>query len=208
MGGSSLVGNACRMPLGAAERAGGDTAVIDGDVTVSCGALAARSLSFASTVTEAGVRPGDRVAVLLRRNADAAVAFFGTLAAGAVAVVVNDQLRPRQIEHILDHSGSSVLQSAAEMIDRLPRPLETKAVVIDADEVPATGSATPVPRVGGDVAEVVCNSRSTGLPKGVTFARQSLGGMHRVTSYVGICEHDRIASLLPFNFDMGGSPTR
>ena len=192
------------MLLGAAERAGGDAAVIDGAVTVSYGALAARSLSFASTVTEAGVRPGDRVAVLLRRNADAAAAFFGTLAAGAVAVVVNDQLRPRQIEHILDHSGSSVLLSAGEIIDRLPRPLATKAVVIDADEVPATGSATPVPRVGSDVAQVVYTSGSTGLPKGVTFSHANLwAGMHAVTSYVGISEHDRIASLLPFNFDYG-----
>jgi acyl-CoA synthetase (AMP-forming)/AMP-acid ligase II len=111
------------MLLRAAERAAGDAAVIDGAVTVSYRALAARSLSFASTVTEAGVRPGDRVAVLLRRNADAAAAFFGTLAAG---VVVNDQLRPRQIEHILDRSGSSLLLSAAEMIDRLPRPLENE----------------------------------------------------------------------------------
>jgi acyl-CoA synthetase (AMP-forming)/AMP-acid ligase II len=158
--------------LVAAESAGGDAAVIDAAVTVSYGALAARSLSFASTVTEAGVRPGDRVAVLLRRNAVAAAASFGTLAAGAV--VVTDQLRPRQIEHILGHSGSSVLLSAAEMIDRLPRRLETKAVVTDADEVPATGSATPVPRVGGDVAQVVCTSRSTGLPKGVTFSHANL----------------------------------
>ena len=64
-------------------------------------------------------------------------------------------------------------------------------------------------RVGGDVAQVVCTSRSTGLPKGVTFSHANLwAGMHPVTSSVGICEHDRIASPLPFNFDMGGSPTR
>jgi hypothetical protein len=40
--------------------------------------------------------------------------------------VVKDQLRPRQIEHILDRSGSSPLLSAAEMIDRLPRLLESE----------------------------------------------------------------------------------
>jgi long-subunit acyl-CoA synthetase (AMP-forming) len=81
--------------------------------------------------------------------------------------------------------------------------------VIDADEVPATGSATPVPRVGGGVAQVVCTSGSTGLPKVVTFSHADLwAGMHPVTSDVGICEHDRIGSLLPFNFDTGRSPTQ
>ena len=43
----------------------------------------------------------------LRRGADAAAAFFGVLAAGAVAVIVNELLRPRQIEHVLEHSGAS-----------------------------------------------------------------------------------------------------
>jgi long-subunit acyl-CoA synthetase (AMP-forming) len=64
-------------------------------------------------------------------------------------------------------------------------------------------------RAGGDVAQVVCTSGSTGLPKGVTFSHANLwAGMHPVTSCVGICEQDRIASLLPFNFDTGRSPTQ
>ena len=44
---------------------------------------------------------GDRVAVLLQRGAEAAAAFFGVLASGAIAVTVNESLRFRQIEHIL-----------------------------------------------------------------------------------------------------------
>ena len=47
------------------------------------------------------MEPGDRVAVLLQRGGDAAAAFFGVLASGAINVTVNESLRPRQIEHIL-----------------------------------------------------------------------------------------------------------
>jgi acyl-CoA synthetase (AMP-forming)/AMP-acid ligase II len=142
--------------------------------------------------------------MLLRRTADAAAAFFGTLAAGAIAVVVNDQLRPRQIEHILGHSGAVALLAAGELVDRLPRTLDTDAVVIDTAGVPAAAPATPVRRIGNDVAQIVYTSGSTGLPKGVTWSHANLrAGMEAVTSYVRISRRDRIASLLPFSFDYG-----
>jgi amino acid adenylation domain-containing protein len=197
-------GNACHILLAAGVWHRDDPAVIDGPATVSYGELAARSLAFASALTRAGVRPGDRVAMLLRRNADAAAAFFGVLAAGAIAVVVNEVLRPRQIEHILGHSGASVLLASADITGRLARPLATSAIVVDVNGVPQTATLAPAPRVAGDVAQIVYTSGSTGLPKGVTLSHANLwAGMHAVTSYVGISSADRIASLLPFSFDYG-----
>jgi amino acid adenylation domain-containing protein len=190
--------------LGTAERAGDEPAVIDGRTTVRYDELAARSLAVASTLKDAGTRPNDRVAILLRRSPDAASAFFGVLGAGGIAVVVNDQLRPRQIEHVLDHSGSSAVLTSSQIVDRLPRRPATNAAVIDVDELTVAGSATPVSRIGSDVAQIVYTSGSTGLPKGVTFSHANLwAGMHAVTSYVGISRRDRIASLLPFSFDYG-----
>jgi amino acid adenylation domain-containing protein len=197
-------GNACHILLGTAARNPDGAAIIDGATTLSYRELAERSLAFASRLTEAGVRSGDRVALLLRRNADAAASFFGVLAAGGIAVVVNEQLRPRQIEHILGHSGASVLLASADLIDRLPRPLTTSAALMDVGDVGGTATITPAPRVAGDVAQIVYTSGSTGLPKGVTLSHANLwAGMRAVTSYVGISSIDRIASLLPFSFDYG-----
>ena len=202
--GSALAANACQMLLGTAERHQDDPAVIDDPLTVSYGGLAGRALAIASSLKEAGIRPDDRVAVLLRRNADAAAAFFGVLAVGAIVVVVNDQLRPRQIEHMLSHSASSALLTSSDLIDRLPRPLETSAVLIDVEELPAAEWAPPVSRVESDIAQIVYTSGSTGLPKGVTFSHANLWtGMRAVTSYLGVSQRDRIASLLPFSFDYG-----
>jgi acyl-CoA synthetase (AMP-forming)/AMP-acid ligase II len=63
-----------------------------------------------------------------------------------------------------------------------------------------------VPRVGNDIAQIIYTSGSTGLPKGVTITHANLwAGVRAVTSYVGITDQDRIASLLPFSFDYGFS---
>ena len=107
--------------------AGHGPAVIDGDSVVTYEELASRSLRTAGTLAELGVQPGDRVAILTRRSADAAAAFYGVLAAGAVAVIVNELLRPRQVEYVLEHSGASALLVERAILDRLPRPLETNA---------------------------------------------------------------------------------
>jgi amino acid adenylation domain-containing protein len=198
------LGNAAQMLLATAAADPGQPAVVDGDVTTGYGALAARSLGIARTLRAAGVEPDDRVAVLLQRGADAAAAFFGVLASGAIAVTVNESLRPRQVEHILRHAGAGILVSSPDLTRRLPRPLETPARVLDIDDVDPREGFEPAPRVGSDVAQIIYTSGSTGLPKGVTISHANLwAGMNAVVGYLGITGDDRIASLLPFSFDYG-----
>jgi amino acid adenylation domain-containing protein len=198
------LGNAAQILLATAAADPAQPAVIDGDATTCYGELAARSLGIARTLQAVGVDPDDRVAVLLQRGADAAAAFFGVLASGAIAVTVNESLRPRQVEYILDHAGATVLLTSSELTRRLPRPLTTSARVVELDDVPASGSVQPVARVDSDVAHLIYTSGSTGLPKGVTISHGNLwAGMTAVVDYLGITREDRIASLLPFSFDYG-----
>jgi amino acid adenylation domain-containing protein len=199
-----FLGNAAQMLLSTAALAADRPAVIDGDRSISYGELAARSQAIASRLRWAGVGPGDRVAVLLQRGGDAAAAFFGVLASGAVAVTVNETLRPRQIEYILDHAEAAALLTSADLLDRLPRMLETTARILDVDDIPPRVIMEPELRVGSDVAQIIYTSGSTGLPKGVTVSHGNLwAGMHAVVHYLGLTKADRIASLLPFSFDYG-----
>jgi len=179
-------------------------AIVERDRTVTYAALVAQASGVVEALGAAGVRPADRVAILLNRSARAAAAFFGTVATGAIAINVNETLRPRQIEHILDHCGASVLLTDSSLLAMQPRALRTTAHVIDVASIPEGASTSPVPRVGGDMAQIIYTSGSTGLPKGVTITHANLwAGVRAVSLYVGVTADDRIASLLPFSFDYG-----
>jgi len=178
--------------------------ILDGNTATSYAELASRSGAIAAGLSAAGIEPSDRVAIMLRQGSDLAAAFFGALAVGAVAVVVNELLRPRQVEHILSGSGATVLLTSSEVTDRLPRRLETSARVLDLGSIPDQGDVTLAPRVADDVAQIIYTSGSTGLPKGVTVSHANLwAGMRSVTTYLEITSEDRIAALLPFSFDYG-----
>ena len=188
----------------AADRSGDHPALIERSGSIHYRDLCDRAGSIGRHLQQLGVRPDDRVAVFLERGAEAAAAFFGVVSIGAIAVIVNESLRARQIEHILQHAGARVLISSADLLARQPRAPETDATISLISDIPPSIVADPVGRVGGDVAQIIYTSGSTGQPKGVTLTHANLwAGARSVSTYLGITAEDRIASLLPFSFDYG-----
>lgn len=187
-----------------ADRLGNRPAVVERSGTTDYRTLRARAGAIGRHLRMLGVRPDDRVAIFLERGAEAAAAFFGAVSIGAVAVIVNESLRARQIEHILQHAGARALISSADMLARQARAPETDATVVLVSDVAAAEWEAPVARVGGDVCQIIYTSGSTGQPKGVTLTHGNLwAGARSVSTYLGISAEDRIASLLPFSFDYG-----
>ena len=189
----------------AAARHGARRAVVERTGAVTYRALRDHAAAFGAALSTAGVAPGDRVALWLERGAESAAAFFGTLAAGAIAVIVNETLRPRQVEHILAHSGARCLITTKDLLARQPRAVSTQAGVLDASRVrPGGEPLTPIPRTDADPAQIVFTSGSTGLPKGVVVSHGNLRAVtEAVVSYLGLSSDDRVASLLPFSFVYG-----
>lgn len=164
---------------------------------VSYAELGAHAGAFATELSRLDLPPGSRVAVYLSDIGDLVAALFGIHAAGAVAIVINDALRARQIEHVLGNAEAAVLVSTPEMLARAGRPLDTSAVLLDAADVPRSGPLHPRPVAPGDAAQIIYTSGSTGLPKGVTYATQALeAGVRIVSGYLGIRSDDRVAMLL------------
>ncbi len=198
-------GNAATLLWRSAQSHGDRPAVVERGSSVPYAALRDHAAAFGAALRASGVAPGDRVAIWLERGRDAAAAFFGTLAAGATAVIVNETLRPRQVEHILGHAGARCLITTAQLVTRQPRPLATTAGVLDANGIrPGGEPLIPVPRHATDPAQIVYTSGSSGLPKGVAVSHGNLWAVtDAVVSYLGFASDDRIASLLPFSFVYG-----
>ena len=62
-----------------------------------------------------GVRPGNRVGLWLKNCPEFIPSFFGILAAGAVAVPINNFLKSDEVNYILKDAGIDVLITNAEL---------------------------------------------------------------------------------------------
>lgn len=121
-------------------------AVTDAGGTIDYAALCAGAAAIMRWLEAEDVQPGERVGILLARSAAAAAAFFGVTAAGAVAINVNETLKPAQVEYQLAHARARLLLASPALLARLHRPLETEARVLLLDETALWQAVRPAAR--------------------------------------------------------------
>ncbi|MDN7549156.1 AMP-binding protein [Burkholderia cenocepacia] len=97
--------------------------------------LAQKVDAFASYLQSLGVKPGDRVAIMLPNTFQYPVALFGTLKAGAIVVNVNPLYTARELAHQLKDSGAQTIvvfeNFARTLQDALPE-TQVKHIVVTA----------------------------------------------------------------------------
>src|SRR5262249_7647218 len=105
-----------------------------------------------------GVRPGDRVALLLERSAAMVAAILGVLKAGAAYVPIDPNYPAERIAFLREDSGAALLLTAGDL--------------------EAAGSQTPerleLPLDPDLPAYVIYTSGSTGTPKGVVVTHANV----------------------------------
>ncbi len=178
-------------------------------VSVTAASVADTAGRLSSALAALGVAPGDRVATLLENSIEAALAWWGIVSSGAVAVPVNTAYKGEYLRHQLADSGSRVLVVAAEFADRaaavVPSVPELTHVVIvgsadsvDSAGLPAVGGATthawsdllsaspapPVPVRPSDLATFVYTGGTTGPSKGCMLSHNYHEALAR---QIGIC---------------------
>ena len=212
---------------------GSKPAFIDGERSLTYGELQASSCRFASALLDIGIRPEERLALLLYDTVDFPVAFWGSLRAGIVALPLNTVLNTEQYAYILgDSRASGIVVSAplakvlAPIFDRLPR-LRTIIIVggnaedragfsgrfangrdvHDFADVVARGRTElfTAPTLSDDVAFWLYTSGSTGEPKGVKHVHTTPVAAARLMgrNVVGIREDDVVFSAAKLFFSYG-----
>ena len=91
-------------------------AVVIGPQRISYRALWDQSRRYATVLADAGVGPGDRVALLMPNVPDFPRAYYAILSLGAVVVPVHALLVAREIGFVLTDSRATVLIAAAPLL--------------------------------------------------------------------------------------------
>lgn len=84
-------------------------AYISAGARLTYAALARKAEAFAAYLQSLGVKPGERVAIMLPNSFQYPVTLFGALKAGAIVVNVNPLYTPRELAHQLKDSGAETI---------------------------------------------------------------------------------------------------
>lgn len=151
-------------------------AILSADESLTYGALAARVSQFAAGLKEAGVKPGDRVGMLMLDTTDIIALHLATMAAGGIAVAMSSRAGAEELSQIL-----AVVRPAAVVVDAEFAELAAGCI---ADASPSTklmrrdrelaawkarpaAELVPSQRKPTDAAFWVMTSGTTGQPKAV-----------------------------------------
>lgn len=187
------------------ERFASKSAVIDGNRRITYAELATQAHSYAALLKGLGIGKGDRVAIFLHRSIESVVTFFAVQLVGGVAVFVNEYLKNRQVNYVLNHSEASIVVSESRLLSSIGELVIDKQHVVNLDEISFPGELVcSGTTIGADLALIIYTSGSTGMPKGIMLSHNNLlSGAHIVSDYLRLTEDDITISLLPFNFDYG-----
>jgi acyl-CoA synthetase (AMP-forming)/AMP-acid ligase II len=114
--------NAAELLLGpAALRSHGERlALICGEEAVSYAELARRVRASAAALRALGVRPGERVALLMRETPECAAAWLGAVYAGAAVVSLNPRAADADCRHVVADSGARLALVEDSLADAQP----------------------------------------------------------------------------------------
>ncbi|QGZ37044.1 non-ribosomal peptide synthetase/type I polyketide synthase [Stappia indica] len=178
-------------------------ALVAGGRSYSYGELAGWVRRLAGGLRQAGIRRGERVAVLMEKGAEQAAACLAILSQGGVYVPVDPAIPSQRFASIVETSGIRLGLTQARLTERLP---EFSGKLVLADEEACDGYEEAGPASGralSDEAYVIYTSGSTGTPKGVLIDHRGASNtVLDINARFDVDENDRIFGFSALGFDL------
>jgi len=162
--------------------------------------LAGRIQAYGARLQAAfGVRPGDRVGILLKNRPEFIVALYAVLKSGATVVPINSFLKVPEIQHIVDDCQIKCLITSADFDETVSKLQHTVCIPLTELERQAPTEAPHWPAAKpDDLAVIIYTSGTTGKSKGAMLTHANIAS--NVSSCVRALEEthdDRLTLLLP-----------
>jgi long-chain acyl-CoA synthetase len=114
------------------------------NAAMSYRALDEASARVAGLLRERGVKPGDRVGIMMPNVAEVPLVYYGVLRAGGVAVPMNPLLKAREVAYYLSDSGARLIFAWHAFADQA----RSGAEQADAESIVVDGVSFPRSRTG------------------------------------------------------------
>jgi len=182
---------------------------------------------------DAGIKPGDKIAMIGKNSARWGILYITTVTYGAVIVPILPDFKPDDLQHIVDHSDAILLFAEDSIYEKLnPEKMPGVDCVISITSLGLLKSSTQVlsaykrndlstisasdykdgaklnlPEIPGDrMAVISYTSGTTGFTKGVMLPHNSLAANIRFAHHhMPLKPGDRIVSFLPLAHTFGGA---
>ena len=184
--------------------------ILPDDRRVSYAELESQSARYGALLVEAGLKPGERVAVQVEKSAEALFLYLGCLRAGGVFLPLNPAYTRGEVAYFLDDARPGLFVCAPERREEAQElawacrlPLVHDLGVRGEGSLAAAAAQMParlatVERADGDLAAIVYTSGTTGRSKGAMLTHRNLAANARVLhKYWGFRPGDVLLHTLP-----------
>ncbi|NYI76733.1 long-chain-fatty-acid--CoA ligase [Nocardioides panzhihuensis] len=176
-------------------------------ITLDYSQLRRAAGAVAGDLQARGIRPGDRIGIVMPNVPGFPILFYGVLMAGAIAVPMNPLLKSREITYYIQDSGMSLVYGSHAVGDAVAKAANDVGIpaLLVGDQGPAALELLgdpleePVARSADDTAVLLYTSGTTGNPKGaeLTHANMVTNAATTVDTLIQTSPDDVILGCLP-----------